>query len=89
MIGGQEKSLTGTVKVKDLIIFTKQFRSMLGAGVPILRLLQILELQTENQGLKEAIAKIVQDIRQGSSISEAFEKYPNILTFILQYAQSR
>lgn len=74
------KSLTGTVKVKDLIIFTKQFRSMLGAGVPILRLLQILELQTENQGLKEAIAKIVQDIRQGSSISEAFEKYPKIFS---------
>jgi type IV pilus assembly protein PilC len=74
------KSLTGTVKVKDLIIFTKQFRSMLGAGVPILRLLQILELQTENQGLKEAIAKIVQDIKQGSSISEAFEKYPKIFS---------
>jgi type IV pilus assembly protein PilC len=74
------KSLTGTVKVMDLIIFTKQFRSMLGAGVPILRLLQILELQTENQGLKEAIAKIVQDIKQGSSISEAFEKYPKIFS---------
>jgi type IV pilus assembly protein PilC len=53
---------------------------MLGAGVPILRLLQILELQTENQGLKEAIAKIGQDIRQGSSISEAFEKYPKIFS---------
>lgn len=74
------KSLTGTIKVMDLIIFTKQFRSMLGAGVPILRLLQILELQTENQGLKEAIAKIVQDIRQGSSVSEAFEKYPKIFS---------
>jgi type IV pilus assembly protein PilC len=74
------KSLTGTVKVMDLIIFTKQFRSMLGAGVPILRLLQILELQTESKGLKEAITKIIQDIRQGSSISEAFEKYPKIFS---------
>ena len=74
------KSLTGTVKVKDLIIFTKQFRSMLGAGVPILRLLQILELQTESKGLKEAITKIIQDIRQCSSISEAFEKYPKIFS---------
>jgi len=74
------KSLTDTVKVMDLIIFTKQFRSMLGAGVPILRLLQILELQTESKGLKEAITKIIQDIRQGSSISEAFEKYPKIFS---------
>jgi type II secretory pathway component PulF len=74
------KSIGGTVKVSDLIIFTKQFRSMLGAGVPILRLLQVMELQTESPGLKEAIAKIVQDIRQGSSISEAFEKYPKIFS---------
>jgi type II secretory pathway component PulF len=74
------KSLTDTVKVMDLIIFTKQFRSMLGAGVPILRLLQILELQTESKGLKEAITKIIQDIRQGSSISEAFAKYPKIFS---------
>lgn len=74
------KSLIDTVKVMDLIIFTKQFRSMLGAGVPILRLLQILELQTESKGLKEAITKIIQDIRQGSSISEAFAKYPKIFS---------
>lgn len=74
------KSLIDTVKVMDLIIFTKQFRSMLGAGVPILRLLQILELQTESKRLKEAITKIIQDIRQGSSISEAFAKYPKIFS---------
>ena len=74
------KSIGGAVKVSDLIIFTKQFRSMLGAGVPILRLLQVLELQTESRVLKEAIGKIVQDIRQGSSISEAFEKYTKIFS---------
>ncbi len=74
------KSIGATVKVSDLIIFTKQFRSMLGAGVPILRLLQVLEVQTESQGLKEAVAKIVQDIRQGSSISDAFGKFPKIFS---------
>jgi type II secretory pathway component PulF len=74
------KSIGANVKVSDLIIFTKQFRSMLGAGVPILRLLQVLEQQTESVILKEAITKIVQDIRQGSSISEAFEKYPKIFS---------
>jgi type II secretory pathway component PulF len=68
------------VEVKDLIIFTKQFRSMLGAGVPILRLLEVLEVQTESSGLKGATTKIVQDIRQGSSISEAFGKYPRIFS---------
>lgn len=71
---------TGAVAVADLILFTKQFRSMLGAGVPILRLLQVLEEQTESPGLKQAVAKIVQDIRQGSSISEALGKYPKIFS---------
>lgn len=74
------KSLSGTVKVSDLIIFTKQFRSMLGAGVPIVRLLQVLEAQTESRGLRKAIATIVQDIRQGSSLSEALQKYPKIFS---------
>ncbi len=74
------KQISGSVKVSDLIIFTKQFRSMLGAGVPILRLLQVLELQTESRILKEAISKIIQEIREGSSISEAFEKYPKIFS---------
>ena len=74
------KSIGAAIKVSDLIIFTKQFRSMLGAGVPILRLLQVLELQTESQVLKDAITKVGYDIRQGSSISEAFEKYPKIFS---------
>ena len=70
----------GTVKVADLILFTKQFRSMLGAGVPILRLLQVLESQTESKVLKSAIAKILQDIRQGASLSEALGKHPKIFS---------
>lgn len=68
------------VKVADLILFTKQFRSMLHAGVPILRLLQVLESQTENKVLKSAITKIIQDIRQGSSLADALEKFPKIFS---------
>lgn len=70
----------GTVKVADLILFTKQFRSMLGAGVPILRLLQVLESQTESKVLKSAITQILQDIRKGASLSEALVKYPKIFS---------
>lgn len=70
----------GTVKVQDLILFTKQFRSMLHAGVPILRLLQVLESQTESKVLKTAITKIIQDVRQGLSLAEALSKYPKIFS---------
>ncbi|MGB4294038.1 MAG: type II secretion system F family protein [Smithellaceae bacterium] len=79
-LGVKIMSLLDQVKVNDLIIFTKQFRSMLSAGVPILRLLQVLETQTESRVLKKAIAKIVIDIRQGSTLSEAMQKFPKIFS---------
>ncbi|KFZ44880.1 MAG: type II secretion system F family protein [Smithella sp.] len=68
------------VKMVDLIIFTKQLRSMLVAGVPMLRLLDILGNQTESHGLKKAILRIIQDIKQGLSFSEALEKFPRIFS---------
>jgi len=71
---------TGTVKVMDLVMFTKQFHSMLVAGIPMLRIFSILEDQTENKGLKDAISKIIQDINQGSSLSDALDKYPKIFS---------
>ena len=74
------KAFTGSVKVPELILFTKQFRSMLNAGVPILRLLQVLETQTESKTLRSAITKMIEDIKQGSSLYEAMEKHPQIFS---------
>ena len=74
------KSLTIGVKTSELILFTKQFRSMLNAGVPILRNMQVLEAQTESKALREAISGIIVDIRQGATISDSFEKYPKIFS---------
>ena len=71
---------TGKVKVMDLIMFTKQFHSMLVAGIPLLRILSILNEQTESKGLKDAISEIIQDINQGMSLSEALDKHPQIFS---------
>jgi type IV pilus assembly protein PilC len=71
-----------TVKTKDLILFTKQFRSMMNAGVPIVRLMEVLEKQTENNALKHAIRSVIVSIRQGSSMSDAFEKHPKIFSHL-------
>ena len=76
----QIQAFTGTVKTRDLILFTKQFRSMLNAGVPIIRIMQVLEAQTESKVLRQAIAAIVVEIRQGSTIADAFEKHPKIFS---------
>ena len=70
----------GKVKTVDLVMFTKQFHSMLVAGIPILRILSILENQSESKGLKQAIGKIIKDINQGSSLSDALQKFPKYLT---------
>jgi type II secretory pathway component PulF len=70
----------GTVKITDLILFSKQFRSMMQAGIPIIRLLTVLENQTENKVLKKAVAVIGQDIRGGSTLHDAMKKHPAIFS---------
>jgi type II secretory pathway component PulF len=68
------------VKIGDLILFTKQFRSMMQAGVPIIRLLQVLENQTENKVIKGAVGVIGQDIRAGATLYEAMKKHPALFS---------
>ena len=64
------------VRIPDIILFTKQFRTMIRAGVSMLSLLQILEDQTENPRMKKIIGTMHHDINEGASLSEAFEKHP-------------
>jgi type II secretory pathway component PulF len=68
------------VKMADLIIFTKQFRSLFKAGVPIVRALQVLEAQTQDRTLKEAIASMLESIKQGSTLTAAMEKHNSIFS---------
>jgi len=75
-------ALGGGIKTRDLVLFTKQFRSMLNAGVPIIRIMQVLEVQTESRVLRQAVTAIVADIRQGSTISDAFAKHPRIFSHL-------
>jgi type IV pilus assembly protein PilC len=71
---------SGKIKAADLILFTKQFRTMFQAGLTITRLLEVLEQQTEHGGLKAAIVRINQDIRAGSALHEAFRRHPAIFS---------
>lgn len=64
------------VKAQDLMLFSKQFKTMLDAGIPVTRLLEILEQQTENRKLKHAAITMQEDIRQGASLHTAFSRHP-------------
>lgn len=73
-------ALFSKVKAQDIILFTKQLRTLLGAGVPVTRALEILEAQTENKKLKSAIIEIAQEIRQGSTLHKAFRKRDDVFS---------
>ncbi|HVO65502.1 MAG TPA: type II secretion system F family protein [Syntrophales bacterium] len=68
------------VKISDLIIFTKQFRALFKAGVPIIRAFQVLEAQTQDRTLKKAISSMSQSIKQGSTLTAALEKNGTIFS---------
>lgn len=74
------KRLLSPVKSPELILFTKQLRTLLRAGVPLIRLLQVLESQTDNVKLKDVIAAINMDVQEGASLYAAFRKHPKIFS---------
>jgi type II secretory pathway component PulF len=70
-----QKRFSG-VTMQEIILFTKQFRTMFLAGVPIMRLLEVLEVQVANPKLKQIVTEITHDVREGSPLSDALAKHP-------------
>lgn len=71
------------VTTKELAIFSRQFATMIDAGVPLLRSLNILQEQAENKALKEALILSMKDLERGLTLSESFGNQPR--TFPLMY----
>jgi type IV pilus assembly protein PilC len=65
----------GKVKLKDLAIFSRQFATMLGSGLPILRCLAILADQTESSRLRELLVEIRDQVEKGESLSESLSRH--------------
>ena len=74
------RELLSPVKAPELILFTKQFKTMFNAGVSMINLLEILEQQTENPKLRGILGKMHQDIKEGASLHEAFRKHPKVFS---------
>ena len=64
------------VKVEDVLIFSKQFATMVKAGLPILEVLAMLRDQLEGPAIKEVIEDIRKSLEGGVTLSKCFEKYP-------------
>ena len=67
----------GKVTSKDLVLFSRQLSTLVGAGVPIVQSLGILETQAENPAFKDVLAAVKADIEAGLSISDALKKHPD------------
>ncbi|MFH1628909.1 MAG: type II secretion system F family protein [Pseudomonadota bacterium] len=63
---------------KDIVIFTRQFSTMIDAGLPLIQGLTILADQAENKTFKRILKEIVRDVEGGSSLAEAMEKHPKV-----------
>ncbi len=66
------------VSDKDIIVFTRQFATMIDAGLPLVQCLDILEKQTPNKALAGAIGNIRKDVEAGSTYADALGKHPKI-----------
>ena len=64
------------IRMPDLIIFTKQFRTLIKAGVSMMRILRVLEQQAENVNLRHIIDTIARDVEEGATLTDAFGKHP-------------
>ena len=68
------------VKTKDIIVFFRQFATLINAGLPIVQTLAIIIDQTSNSSLKEIIGEIKKDVEAGKPLSEALAKHPRVFS---------
>ncbi len=64
----------------DLILFTRQLSSMLASGLTLMRALEILKDQLENQRMIDVVNGVINDVEEGKNLSTAIAKYPNIFS---------
>ncbi len=68
------------VKDKDIVIFTRQFATMIDAGLPLVQALDILSTQVENKTLSKTLQQVKVDVESGSTYADALKKHPRIFS---------
>src|ERR671910_2511924 len=68
------------IRLKDLVVFSRQLATMINAGLPIVRALYVLSEQTENPKLEEVIVQVRKDVEAGLALSEALDKHPKVFS---------
>src|SRR5262245_20043555 len=74
------KKRGGSIAMRDVVIFTRQFSTMINAGLPLVQALDILSTQSENPALKEVTKQVVYDVESGNTLADAMRKHPKAYT---------
>jgi type IV pilus assembly protein PilC len=70
----------GRVSMRDIVIFTRQFSTMINAGLPLVQALDILARQSENKALQDVTKAVVFDVESGNTVADALSKHRNAFT---------
>ncbi|MCA2992121.1 type II secretion system F family protein [Gemmatimonas sp.] len=71
---------SGSIKMRDIVIFTRQFSTMINAGLPLVQALDILARQSENKALAAVVRQVVFDVESGNTVADAMRKHPKAFT---------
>jgi type IV pilus assembly protein PilC len=66
----------GSVSMRDIVIFTRQFSTMINSGLPLVQALDILAKQSENKTLQAVTRQVVFDVESGHTVADALAKHP-------------
>lgn len=78
--GRRSITFFNSVRLSDLVLFTRQMSDLVEAAVPILRALQIVERQTSHPKLKEIVGKMANEVKDGASFSDTLAKHPYVFS---------
>ena len=70
----------GAIAMRDIVIFTRQFSTMINSGLPLVQALDILSKQSENPVLQAVTRQVVFDVESGHTVADALGKHPNAFT---------
>src|SRR5689334_13379413 len=74
------KKRQGRIKTRDIVIFTRQFATMINAGLPLVQALDILSRQSENKALQDVTRQVVYDVESGHTVADALRRHPKAFT---------
>jgi len=77
---GPSLSFGTGISMRDIVIFTRQFATMINSGLPLVQSLDILAKQSENKALRNVIEKVLYDVESGQTLADAMGQHPKVFT---------